>query len=48
MKTIVQGVVGSAAFLILILLLATSATCAAEPPIHSLRFKPWINGVSSR
>jgi glyoxylase-like metal-dependent hydrolase (beta-lactamase superfamily II) len=47
MKTIVQGVVGSATFLILSLLLAPSATCAAEPPIHSLRFKPWINGVST-
>jgi hydroxyacylglutathione hydrolase len=47
MNTIVQGVVGSATFLILSLLLATSATCAAEPPIHSLRFKPWINGVST-
>jgi len=47
MNTIVQGVVGSAAFSILSLLLATSATCAAEPAIQSLRFKPWINGVST-
>jgi glyoxylase-like metal-dependent hydrolase (beta-lactamase superfamily II) len=47
MKTIVQGVVGSAAFSILNLLLATSATCAAEPSIHSPPFKPWINGVST-
>ena len=47
MNPIVQGVVGSAAISILSLVLATSATCAAEPPIHSLRFKPWINGIST-
>jgi hypothetical protein len=29
------------------LLLATSVSNAADPPIHSLLFKPWINGVSA-
>jgi len=30
-----------------ILLLATSVTNAADPPLHSPLFKPWINGVSA-
>jgi hydroxyacylglutathione hydrolase len=49
MNTIVQGIVrGATRTLILtILLLATSVTNAADAPIHSLLFKPWINGVST-
>jgi len=26
---------------------ATSVADAADPPIHALLFKPWINGVSA-
>ena len=49
MNTIMQGVVRSATLTLIltILMLATSATNAADPPIHSRLFKPWINGVSA-
>ena len=44
-----QGVVRSATLTLIltILMLATSATDAADPPTHSRLFKPWINGVSA-
>jgi glyoxylase-like metal-dependent hydrolase (beta-lactamase superfamily II) len=49
MNTIVQGVVRSATrtLILTILLLAASVTNAADAPIHTLLFKPWINGVSA-
>jgi glyoxylase-like metal-dependent hydrolase (beta-lactamase superfamily II) len=49
MNTIVQGVVRSATLTLILtnLLLATSVTDAADPPIHALLFKPWINGISA-
>jgi len=47
MNTIVQGVVRSATLTLILanLLLATSVTDAAGPPIHALLFKPWIGGA---
>jgi glyoxylase-like metal-dependent hydrolase (beta-lactamase superfamily II) len=49
MNTIVQGIVRSATrtLILTILLLAASVTNAADAPIHTLLFKPWINGVSA-
>ena len=48
-NTIMQGVVRSATLTLIltILMLATPATKAADPPLHSRLFKPWINGVSA-
>jgi glyoxylase-like metal-dependent hydrolase (beta-lactamase superfamily II) len=44
-----QGVVRSATVALILtnLLFASSVTDAAEPPMHSRLFKPWINGVSA-
>ena len=49
MNTIMQGIVRSAALTSILasLLLASSVTDAADPAIHALPFKPWINGVSA-
>jgi glyoxylase-like metal-dependent hydrolase (beta-lactamase superfamily II) len=49
MNTMIYGVVRSATLGLILtnLLLATSATCAADAPLHSPLFKPWINGVSA-
>jgi glyoxylase-like metal-dependent hydrolase (beta-lactamase superfamily II) len=49
MNTMMLGVARSAALTLIFtnLLLATSATGAADLPLHSLLFKPWINGVSA-
>jgi glyoxylase-like metal-dependent hydrolase (beta-lactamase superfamily II) len=47
MNTVMQGVMRSATltFILTNLLLASSVTGAADPPIHALPFEPWINGV---
>jgi glyoxylase-like metal-dependent hydrolase (beta-lactamase superfamily II) len=49
MNTMMQGIVRGAtlALILTIVLLATSATDAADAPLHSLLFKSWINGVSA-
>jgi hypothetical protein len=49
LNPIMQGVVRSAtvALILMNLSLATSITDAAEPPMRSRLFEPWINGVSA-
>jgi len=49
MNTMMPGVVRSATLALILtsLIVATSAADAAGPPLHSLLFKPWINGVSA-
>jgi glyoxylase-like metal-dependent hydrolase (beta-lactamase superfamily II) len=49
MNTMMLGVVRSTTLTLIltILLFATSATNAADPPLHSRLFKQWINGVSA-
>jgi glyoxylase-like metal-dependent hydrolase (beta-lactamase superfamily II) len=49
MNTRMHGVVCSTTrtLILPILFLAASATDAANPPLHSLPFEPWINGVSA-
>jgi hydroxyacylglutathione hydrolase len=49
MNTIVKGIVRSATLTLILtnVLLAASVADGADPPIHSLLFKPWINGVSA-
>jgi len=46
MNTMIQGVLRSVTFT-LILFLAIAKANAADAPSHSLLFKPWINGVSA-
>ena len=49
MNIVMLGIVRSATpiLILTILLLASSATDAADPATHSVLFKPWINGVSA-
>jgi glyoxylase-like metal-dependent hydrolase (beta-lactamase superfamily II) len=49
MNIVMLGIVRSATpiLILTILLLARSATDAADPATHSVLFKPWINGVSA-
>jgi hydroxyacylglutathione hydrolase len=49
MKTVMQGLVRSATFALILasLFLAASAVYAADLPPHSSLFKPWINGVAA-
>jgi len=49
MNIMIQAVVRSATLTLILanLLFATTATYAADPALHSLHFKPWINGDSA-